>query len=142
MEIVTDIFGTVTYEASEIINFQDGLYGFEAAKQFIIIPIDDTPYKSLQSIETEELAFTITTPFAFYENYDFEVPENVIKQLEIEAIEDLEVYSIIVLHEPMIESTMNMKAPLFINVKKGFGKQFILNEDFPLRYKFLKPAEA
>lgn len=141
MEVITDIFGMVTYEASEILFFQEGLYGFESAKKYILIPLGDTPYKSLQSLDVEGLAFTLTTPFAFYENYDFEIPEHVVSQLEIDGIEDMDVYSIIVIQEPLTESTLNLKAPLILNVKKGFGKQIILNEEFPLKYKFFVPAE-
>lgn len=141
MQIETDLFGTITYEASEVLHFEDGLYGFEDAKRFLLIDIQEMPYKSLQSLDFEDLAFTVTTPFAFYENYDIEIPEHVVKQLKIESLDDMDVYSILVFREPLPESTMNLKAPLIINSKNRVGKQVILNEDYPLKYKFFADTE-
>ncbi len=141
MEIMTDIFGEVTYEASDIIYFQEGLYGFDEAKRFLLLEILETPYRSLQSLDIEGLAFTVTTPFAFCEEYEFEISERVVQQIEIESLDDLDIYSTIVLHEPLIESTLNLKAPMIINTKKNLGKQVILNEDYPIKYKFLTAVE-
>ena len=109
MEVMTDIFGMVPYQESDIILFQEGLYGFDTAKRFILLEIPGTAYKSLQSLDVEDLAFTVTTPFAFYDDYEFEISENTVKQLEIESLDDLEIYSTIVLQEPLTESTLNLK---------------------------------
>lgn len=141
MEIMTDIFGEVTYEASDIIYFQEGLYGFDEAKHFLLLEILDTPYRSLQSLDVEGLAFTVTTPFAFYEDYEFEISDRVVQQIEMESLDDLDIYTTIVLHEPLTDSTLNLKAPILVNTKKNLGKQVILNEDYPLKYKFLTAAE-
>lgn len=141
MEIMTDIFGEVSYEASDIIYFQEGLYGFDEAKRFLLLEILDTPYRSLQSLDVDGLAFTVTTPFAFYGEYEFEISDRVVQQIEIESLDDLDIYTTIVLHDPLTESTLNLKAPILVNTKKNLGKQVILNEDYPLKYKFLTAVE-
>lgn len=142
MQIETDLFGIIDYEESEVIHFEDGLYGFESAKRFLVIDIKETPYKSFQSLDLAELAFTVTTPFAFYENYDIEIPDYVVKLLQIDSLDDMDVFSIIVFREPMNESTMNLKAPLIINSKRRIGKQVILNEEYPLKYRFFANSEV
>ncbi len=141
MEIMTDIFGMLTYEETDVLTFSEGLYGFETAKEFILIQIPETPYWSLQSIDVEDLAFTVTTPFAFYTEYDFEISEQVVKQLCLDSLNDMEIYNIIVLRDPLVESTFNLKAPLVINTEKRIAKQVILNEDFPLKFQFLLNVE-
>lgn len=141
MEIMTDIFGEVTYEASDIIYFHEGLYGFDEAKRFLLLEIPETPYRTLQSLDVEGLAFTITTPFAFCGDYEFEISDRVVQQIEIESLDDLDIYSTIVLQDPLTDSTLNLKAPIIINTKKNLGKQVILNEDYPLKFKFLMAVE-
>lgn len=138
MQINTELFGLVEYEESDVVVLKDGLYAFEEETRFLIIPIEDSPYKVLQSLTTEDLAFTIITPFAFHGHYDFEIPDRVVEQLGIEQLELLDVYSLVVFKEPIVDSTMNLKAPLLINTNTRQGKQIILNEEYPMRFEFLK----
>lgn len=142
MQIETDLFGVITYTESEVITFPDGLYGFEQYKQFLLIDIAEMPYKSLQSLDSNELAFTVTTPFAFVENYDFEISDYIIDQLSISSIDEMDIYVMIVFAEQLIDSSMNLKAPLVINSVKRIGKQVILNEEYPLKHKFFTHPEA
>ena len=99
MIIQTEVLGEVKYEASDIIQFEDGIYGFEDKKQFILVGISDTelPFQWLQSLDDEQLSFIVTTPFAFHSEYDFEIPQQVIEQLAIESADDLTVLSFVVL---------------------------------------------
>lgn len=141
MKLNTDILGAVEFEESEIIYFQDGLYGFEEMKRFILLAVDceGLPFQWLQSIDDEHLSFVVTTPFAFYDPYEFEISDTIIEQLKVHSIEDLTIYVLIVLKEELEQSTMNLKAPLLINSKQLVGKQLILNETYPYKhYLFAK----
>lgn len=144
MKIMTEILGEVNYEPSDVIVFAEGLYGFADMKNFIMINIAETelPFQWLQSIDDEHLSFVMTTPFAFHEGYDFEIPDKIIAHLGIESTDDLAVFSLVVLKDEVDESTINLKAPILINIRQKKAVQLILNEDFPYKYKLFKRQEA
>lgn len=136
MQINTEVMGQVTYTEADIIHFSEGLYGFEDQKTFILLNVADVdfPFQWLQSTTDENLSFIITTPFAFCEAYDFEIPDSVAEGLELSSIEDLSIHALVVLKEELKESSLNLKAPIIVNLKNNHAKQVILNEDYP--YKF------
>lgn len=136
MEIMTEVMGQVSYSEADIISFPDGLYGFEDQKSFILLNIAevDFPFQWLQSLTDASLSFIVTTPFAFCEAYDFEIPESVVGTLGLEKIEDLAIHTLVVLKEELKESSINLKAPIIINLQNNQGRQIILNEDYPYKY--------
>lgn len=137
MEIETIQLGVVGYEAKDVLSFEEGLYGFTEAKQFIIIgeSTPEFPFQWLQSLESSELSFVITSPFLFVDQYDFEIPEAITEKMCIKSIEDVAIYSLVVIPEVIEQTTLNLKAPLLINKSNRQGKQLILNEDYPYKYK-------
>lgn len=144
MVIETEVFGELNYSEEDIITFSEGIYGFEDCKSFILVSLKETelPFQWLQSTTEAHLSFILTTPFAFHSTYDFEIPEHFIQKLEIESAEDLAVYSLVVLNDTLSESTINLKAPIIINVNKKKACQLILNEEYPYKYHFLKSQEV
>lgn len=144
MVIETEVFGAIDYTEEDMITFSEGIYGFEDYKQFILVSLKETelPFQWLQSTEEPNLSFILTTPFAFHSAYDFEIPEHVTEKLNIQSAEDLAVYSLVVLHDELTDSTINLKAPLIINMSKKIGCQLILNEDYPYKYHFLQSQEV
>jgi flagellar assembly factor FliW len=62
--------------------------------------------------------------------------------LKISSIEDLLVLNIITLKEKIEDSTVNLSAPIIINVRAGLGRQVILDEPhFELRYKLFAASQ-
>jgi flagellar assembly factor FliW len=137
LKIKTDYYGEIEYQENEIIRFEEGLYGFENMKNFIVVtsPEPGLPFFFFQSIDDGDLMFIITDPFLFVENYDFVLSQTVIDQLKIESIEDIKVYNLVVVHDNVEDTTINLKSPLIINLKNQTGRQSILNEDYEYRRK-------
>lgn len=144
MQVITELLGEVQYEEQDIIYFEEGLYGFDQQKKFILLDISETdfPFQCLQSIEDENLSFILTNPFAFCETYDFEIGETISENLGLDQIENLAVYSLVVLREELTESTINLKAPIIMNVKNNQAQQIILNEDYPYKYLIFRHKEG
>lgn len=138
MKLLTDILGEIEYSEEDVIVFSEGLYGFSNFKKFIIINVAgiELPFQWLQSIEDGTLSFVMTTPFAFCNPYDFVITDTVTEQLKISSPEDVAVNAFVVLSDQLEDSTINLKAPVLINIKSRIGKQVILNEDYPYKYKF------
>lgn len=135
MNIQTAFLGEVTIEESQIVNFQHGIPGFEEEREFAIIPLEESSiYQVLQSIKTAQIAFITVNPFVFT-NYSLDLDESTIHTLEIKSEEDVAILSIVTVKEPFSDSTLNLKAPIVININSQKAKQTILeNSEFPLRH--------
>ncbi len=144
MRIVTDYMGEVEYKEEEIINMPKGFYGFPESRRFILVGnlTVEFPFVWLQSIDEEELSFILTDPFLFMQDYNFEIGEDVTKSLEINQVEDVKVFTTVVIKEELDESTLNLKAPIIINQVKRLAEQVVLDSDLPYRYKFFKKKET
>lgn len=131
MKLNTKHFGEIEIIEKEIITFPNGLFAFEDNKKFIIIdnPDKEIPFKWLQSIDNPDLTFVIINPFVFKSDYDFFLNESVIEKLEIEEKKDIAIYNIVVIPEDINKMTVNLAAPIIINVNKFLGKQIILDDN-------------
>ncbi len=130
MLIKTAHLGEVEYEEKNVITFSDGLPGFENYSQFIIVLSNDKalPFHFLQSVENEDIAFVITDPFLFINNYDFEISEDVVKKLQITSPGDLSIYSITTIPSKIENTSINLAAPVIVNNTNNKAKQVILSE--------------
>lgn len=130
MDLETRHFGKIEVDEKGIVNFPEGLPGFEDAKKFILLGGgDDSPFRWLQSVDRPELAFVVVNPFSIKKDYDIDIPDNVLERLEIENTEDMQLYSIVVVPEDVSKMSMNLKAPVIINVKNKKGAQVVLDTD-------------
>ncbi len=133
MKIKTGNFGEIEINDDEIINFENGMPGFEHLTKFIVIKEEELIIDYLQGIE-EDITFPIINPFMTNKEYEFKIPDNTIKKLDIEKQEDLSIYTIVIIPENIKEMRTNLQAPIVINNKSKKGKQIILDERYPLRY--------
>ncbi|NLT94714.1 MAG: flagellar assembly protein FliW [Clostridia bacterium] len=129
MLLETKHFGEIDIDENKIIYFPTGIIAFEDKKRFFIIESgqDDLPFCWLQSVDDGNLAFVLINPFVFRPDYEFEIPDVVVKELEIEKEEDVAVFSIVVVPEDIKKISANLLAPVIINIKNLKGKQIILN---------------
>ncbi|MFL1994946.1 flagellar assembly protein FliW [Lysinibacillus irui] len=137
MKIATKFLGEIEIVEKDILTFEHGLLGLEEHKKFILLPIsEEHPLVLLQSVEQAEIGFVVAYPFAFKKDYTFELSEEDLEQLQIENEEDILTYAVVTIKETLQESTINLLAPLVINIDKKYGKQIVLQDSkaFPLRY--------
>ena len=131
MKIQTSNFGEIQIDEDKIINFPEGLPGFENEKELFIIFNDDkdNPFHWLQSLNSPELSFVILNPFEIFADYDIVLPDTAKSKLKIESGEDVAIYTIVVMPEDITKTTTNLLGPIVINKKEKLGKQVILEED-------------
>jgi flagellar assembly factor FliW len=128
MKLQTKFEETVEINESNIINFEQGIPGFEDKKKFVLMPIDGTPFSVLQSVTSEALAFVTANPFVFFKDYDFELSTSVQEQLLIKNNNDVFVQVILTVADLFEKSTANLQAPIIINKEKNIGKQVVLTD--------------
>lgn len=143
MKIVTEYRGEVEFNEEDIITFVDAMYGFDHSRKFILIGNiePNLPFHWLQCIEDESVSFIITDPFLFVDNYDFELDDYTIEQLKIESVDDIMVYSTVIIPNQVEEITVNLKSPIIINANERKAKQIILKEEFDYKHKIFIKGE-
>lgn len=143
MKLNTKYLGEVQIDEEKIIQFSKGLPGFPDEMTFIILDLpDNTVFQVLQSTTTSSLAFVITNPYLFYQDYSVQLNDELLQQLAIEKQEDVVIYTIVTLKQPFSESTINLRAPIVINAKTLKGKQYILNDGDYSSKASLSPQET
>jgi flagellar assembly factor FliW len=128
MKVQTKFNETVEINESDILYFEHGLPGFENEKQFVLIPMDKTPFSILQSVKSSSLAFVTADPFVFFKDYDFELSLSVQEQLQIRNANDVFVQVVLTVADQFEKSTANLQAPIIINNQKNIGKQIVLTD--------------
>ncbi|UII55613.1 flagellar assembly protein FliW [Cytobacillus spongiae] len=144
MIIETKYHGKLEIEPNTIITFESGIPSFEEEKRFIVLELnDDTPFFVLQSTQTPELAFLLINPFAYFQSYEFSLPEQILEKLKIDNKEDIATFSILTIKEPFDETTANLKGPIIINTKEKLGKQLLLVEEiYQTKHKLFEKSPS
>jgi len=141
LKLTTTNFGEIDIDESALINFEEGIPGFENVRRFALLQDDEMIVDWLQGID-EDIAFPVINPFAVKEDYEFKIPEGDINKLKIDRHEDILIYSIVVIPEDIKDIRTNLQAPIIINAKEKLGKQIILDDRYPLRYEFYEKVGA
>ena len=139
MKIETKYCGEMTYTTDELIRFPDGLFGFEGVHDFLLIQLEDdaaSPY-CLQSTEDADLAFIVLDPFQLVPDYAPDLSGEDRARLGDPTGEQIALYAICVLREPMTESTVNLRCPIAINMQTHTAFQVMLQGDsgYTFRHK-------
>lgn len=109
--------------------FKRGIPGLDHLRRFKIEEIkDNEKFKLISSLE-EEVSFAAVSPFDFYNDYEINLDDETIKELSIESPRDVFVLNILTLGDTIDSSTINLKAPIIINVKNNLGRQYIMQSD-------------
>jgi flagellar assembly factor FliW len=139
----TVVFGKIEIEQDQIVQFTQGIPGFEDSHRFVLIPVgDDVPFSYLQCIDNEKLSFLVTEPFAFFPDYEFVISDNVKEELRIEAAKQVAVLTIVSVQGKLTDATVNLLAPIVINHQTSIGRQIILHDSAYMTKHRLVPASA
>ena len=147
MKINTKHFGEVEINQEKIIKFENGVPGFPESKNYILLGDmqANQPFCWLQSTDNSETAFTVTSPYVFYNEYKPDVPDEEMANImgANDTVSDISVFSIMVVPNDVKETTLNLKAPVIINSKTNKGAQIIVNnEEYGVRHRITDLVEA
>ncbi len=131
-------FGELQVKEENVFNFVLPIIGFNELTKYTIVDYKpDSPFKWLQSMEDMELAFPVTLCSFFGIDYKFDIPDEEAEKLGIDDASDVFVCNIANIPSSNPQgATINMLAPIVINLKNKKAMQIILkNTDFQVRYK-------
>lgn len=137
-------FGTVPLDQDRQVRFRGGLPGFPSVEIFQLEPLPglESELMLLQAVDASEVGF-ITLPLPL----DMPVLrpgdiKDVAQMLEIEPGE-LMILAIVTLVSGAagIETFLNLRAPLFVDVRRKVGAQVVLGDpSYPLRHRLTATA--
>lgn len=129
MKIDSPRFGTLTVESGKIIEFPEGLAGFETCRRYSLFHPDNAEPKFfiLQSLDNPELAFHIVDPAQFGFSYNISLSDAQSALLELADPADAVVAVIVRKEETEAGAPLhaNLNAPLIINTRQRRGLQHI-----------------
>jgi flagellar assembly factor FliW len=140
LKIQTRPFGEIEIEERQIIDFPDGIPGFDYLKKFVLLDTVDekSPLKWLQAFDEPELAFIIIRPVDFMREYELAVSMNDIEAVGAEGAENLLVFAIVTIPSNPSDMTANLQGPVIINPDKRLGRQVIsLSDKYNVRHRIL-----
>ena len=133
-----------SFNEESVIEFPEGLFGFEECTKFVPISMDDQSDAiiSLESLDDEDISFIAMNPFMLTDDYEPKLSEIDKEKLDYDNEEDLSFYVLAVVKQPTEESTVNLKCPIVVNAIKKKGIQVILNGDtYDFRHTLKELAE-
>jgi len=141
MVIETKNFGNIIIDENKIYTFESGLPGFEQLKKFVIVEDDNAGNESLfcwlQSTEDPETAFIMMDVYKIVPDYNPLVYDDDLASLGDVTDDSLLIYNIVVIPKTVSKMSVNLKAPIVINLATNKGMQMITkNEDYPVKYYF------
>lgn len=144
MEFNTTRFGSIEVEESKKITFADGILGFESLKEYILITSNDNNiFYWFQSIDDSNIAIACMDPLNVCGNYSPVIDEECMKELDINNLENILVLCVVVIPKNIIETTINLAAPIIINTSNNKAKQIVLQDDsYSLRHLVFKQDEV
>ena len=139
MKIKTKFFGEIEVEEEKIINFPNGIIGFEDLKRFVLIdhPGSDI-IKWLQSVDDADISLPVADPTAFYPDYSPEISTDNLEVIGLKNIEDAVVLCVITVPADIHKATINLKAPVVLNPAHRLADQMIVENP---EYKVKHPLE-
>lgn len=121
------------------IKFNKGIPGFDSLKVFSLDPLEGNERFKILQAKDSEISFVTTSPFEIYSEYEINLNEETIKELQIDKPEDVLVLNIITLGKTLESSTMNLQAPIVINIKNNLGKQYIMqNSKYETKHPLIR----
>ena len=138
--IKTRPFGEIEVDERQIIDFPEGILGFDYIKKFVLLDSEDenSPLKWLQAFDEPTLAFIVIRPDDFMNEYELAVSQNDIEAVKVTGPEKIIVFAIVTIPQNPADMTANLQGPLIINPEKRIGRQAImLTDKYSVRHKIL-----
>ena len=125
----THLFGEIEVDSKKVIDFPEGLIGFNDYKRFVILDEKKIkPFRWLQCVDEPSLAFVVVNPQVVKPDFSVNVEKDKVTKLELSDSEDALVYTIVVLAKNPKDMTTNLRGPIIVNKSKRKGMQIILDD--------------
>lgn len=147
MKADTRIFGKIEIADDKIITLEMGMIGFPKLTHFALIYDEEKEEKYnsimwLQSMDDPDIAFPVMMPNVVKEDYQPNVSEEMIAPLGELNEENTYMLVTVTVPKQVEEFSVNLKAPIVVNMDNRKGVQLIVEDDYPVKYKVYEILKA
>lgn len=130
MTIHTSRFGVISITDEDLINFPEGLLGFNELRRFVLLddPSDEI-FAWLQSCEEPNIAFPLLEPELFSTTYKVQLTKHDMETLGLKSNAGIRAFTIITIPADPTQMTANLKAPIVINIANRSARQCVLQDN-------------
>lgn len=147
MKTDTRIFGEVDIADEKIITLEQGMIGFPDLVHFALIFDEDKGQQTdnimwLQSMDDGDFVFPVMMPHIVKEDYKPNVGEELIAPLGDLTEENTYLLVTVTVPKKVEDFSVNLKAPIVINMDTNKGVQVIVEDDYPVKYRVYDILQA
>lgn len=148
VEVNTNAFGRIAIGDDKIIRFEHGILGFPDLKNFtLIFNIEkgaEASIKWLQSLDEPNFAMPVMNPGLVIDNYTPMFDRELLTPLGGDLIPDnLLMLVTVTVPKDVAQTTVNLKAPIIINVEERKAVQLISDDDsYSIKYAIYDKLKA
>ncbi|NBW88226.1 MAG: hypothetical protein EBR23_15700 [Planctomycetia bacterium] len=134
MRITTSRFGRIDVDAGDILRFPSGLPGLEDCREWALLAdASNDALGWLQSTNRGDVALAVVSPRRFVPDYQVRIPRSELSPLAISDMRQAQVVVVVGTNGKSL--TLNLKAPIVINLETRTGRQVVASGELPLQYE-------
>lgn len=112
------------------IHFKIPLPGFKTISQYKLKELIHYEQHLFYELSSDnEIGLLLVDPFHIKKNYEIELSDEILEKLNISNRADVVIFCVVTVREPFDQSTVNLRAPIIINLKESLGYQWIRNDN-------------
>ena len=133
MNLETSRFGTLEVDPGRILLLPDGLVGMPSDRHWVLLRESSTEAVGwLQSLTDPELALPVVAPQRFVLNYRLRIHRREVASLPWSPRDQVMVLAIVSKTSGLL--TLNLRAPVMVNLDRLLGRQVVSCDEQPLQY--------
>ncbi len=128
-QIATKLFGNIQVDAENLVRTDEGLFGFPACREWVLLEGARRSTAWLQSAEHPELAFLLADPFTAVEGYAVDLATRELDMIGATEASDVAVFAIVTVADRKGDCpTANLAAPIVLDVGGRRAAQVIISD--------------
>jgi flagellar assembly factor FliW len=132
MDIITSRFGSLQVSPADVLLFEHGLIGLRQCRRWVVLADAQNPALGwLQSIDEPDAALGVVSPRRYVPDYQLRVARGDLAPLALASVRDAQV--VVIVSRSAEGLSLNLRAPLVINVEARRGRQVIAKNPLPVR---------
>jgi flagellar assembly factor FliW len=140
MQINTRHFGTVDVDVEDILLFPRGILAFEDCRHWVLLSDEENPTLAwLQSVSKSEVSLPVVSPRRFATGYAVHVVRGQLAPLEFSQFD--QAYVLTIVSQSDGDLTLNLKAPLLINLDRRLGRQVVTVDEQPVAMPLTRSSQ-
>jgi flagellar assembly factor FliW len=141
MEIRSSRFGSIEVDDADILHFPEGLVGFAGCRDWVLLGDEQNGAVAwLQSVDQPEVGLAVVSPTRFVPGFRMRVARRELEALKFDQLRGVRV--LVIVGKSGRGITLNLKAPLVVNLERRLGRQVVTNGGLPLEYEVAAAAPA